>query len=85
MVSEIIEFSKTHNVSHKAFSQELIIISYIYFGISAIVFLDTLYHFIFHGDVSFISDIRSVNTLYLALLLLSLDHRDSVELFPKIF
>jgi hypothetical protein len=85
MASEIIEFSKTHTVSSKAFSQELIYFSYAYFGIAGVVLIDTLWHVIVHGDVSFISDIRSVNTLYLALLLLSLDHKDAVDFFPKIF
>jgi hypothetical protein len=84
MASEIIEFAKTNSVPTYAFSQELIWISYGYFAIAGVVLIDTLVHFYFHGDVSFISDIRSVNTLYLALLLLSLDYKDSLDLFPKI-
>ena len=85
MASEIIEFAKTHNVTSKAFSQELIWVSYAYFAIAGVVLIDLLWHFYFHGDVSFVTDIRSVNTLYLGLLLLSLDYRDRVELFPKIY
>jgi hypothetical protein len=85
MASEIIGFAKTNSVPTYAFSQELIWVSYGYFAIAGVVLIDTLVHFYFHGDVSFISDIRSVNTLYLALLLLSLDYKEKVELFPKIF
>lgn len=84
MASEIIGFAKTNSVPTYAFSQELIWVSYSYFAIAGVVLIDTLVHFYLHGDVSFISDIRSVNTLYLALLLLSLDYKDSLDLFPKI-
>jgi len=85
MASEIIGFAKTNSVPLYAFSQELIWVSYGYFAIAGVVLIDTLVHFYSHGDVSFISDIRSVNTLYLALLLLSLDYKEKVEVFPKIF
>jgi len=85
LASEIIEFAKSHNVTRKAFSQELIWVAYGYFALSGVVLIDRLWHYYFHGDVSFITDIRTVNTLYLGLLLLSLDYRDSVELFPKIY
>jgi hypothetical protein len=43
------------------------------------VLADSLYHALIDNDVSFISDIRTINNLYLPLFLLSMDHEFEIS------
>jgi hypothetical protein len=51
----------------------LIFVAYFYYLFAIFVLVDSVYHALIDNDVSFISDIRTINNLYLPLFLLSMD------------
>jgi hypothetical protein len=51
----------------------LIFVAYFYYLFAIFVLVDSLYHALIDNNVSFISDIRTINNLYLPLFLLSMD------------